>query len=66
MRELRRGAEPVKVGYVDLNGYHQTAYLDTRDGEFWTGRHRHTDEPVRVYWNDDDEVRAWVEVPYEA
>lgn len=52
----------MKVDYIMLNGYTSTAYLDERDGWFWIGTDKHTDAPVRVYWDDDDEVRAWVEV----
>jgi hypothetical protein len=52
----------VKVGYITLDGYESTAYLDERDGEYWVGTDKHTDALVKVYWNDDDEVRAWIEV----
>jgi hypothetical protein len=55
----------MKVGYIALGGYTSTAYLDedSRLGEFYTGVDKYTDNPVKVYWNDDDEVRSWVEVP---
>lgn len=59
-------SDAFKVGYIRLDGHRGTAYLDTQDGEFWLGTNKHTDEPVKVYWNDDDEVRDWCEVRHEA
>lgn len=57
----------MKVTYLSLpDGHPLTAYLDSQEGEFWIGTNKHTDEPVKVYWEDDEEIRAWVEVPREA
>lgn len=57
----------MKVTYLSLpDGHPLTAYLDIQEGEFWIGTNKHTDEPVKVYWEDDEDVRAWVEVPYES
>jgi len=52
----------VKVSYVTLEGHTSTAYLDRQEGERWVGANKYTDEPVTVYWNDDDEIHAWCEV----
>jgi len=57
---VRGGA--VKVGYLDLDGYRQTAYLDEDEptGGVMRGTHKHTDEEVFVVWDDDKE--DWLEV----
>jgi len=52
----------VKVDYITLDNCTSIAYLDSREGEFWIGTDKHTDQPVRVYWNDDPEISSWVEV----
>ena len=58
----------MKVGYINLDGHTSTAYLDDEApvGERWYGTDKYTDKPVCVYWDDDDEVRAWCEVPSES
>lgn len=53
----------MKVGYLSLDGYQETVYLDEdeiREGPMF-GTHKHTDASVWVQWNEDR--RVWMEVP---
>ena len=50
----------MKVGYRDVDGYEQTAYLDEPEvaRDIYRGVHKHTDEPVTVRWTGTE----WVEM----
>lgn len=52
----------MKVGYISLTGYRNTAYLDEDEntGGVMRGEHKHTDAEVFVQW--DDEKEDWFEV----
>ena len=54
----------MKVGYIDLDGYRQTAYLDEDEptGGVMSGTHKHSDAPVLVQWDDDK--GDWFEVAF--
>lgn len=61
-----------KVNYKTLRGSDSTAYLDRKIADnIYGGTNKHTDEPVVVYWIEDDqnyiegfetedELRAWI------
>lgn len=49
----------MKIGYFDAADYESKAYLDEEIAPgVWTGTHKHTDDPLRVRW--DEATERWL------